>query len=551
MVLFLGLDCSARDNHDFGQIVELAEKQSQALDKLLKKIRSQILPTDAMHDVVTYRISMMENALLDSFDVIRNDYDEKAVNTFINCASSIADSLNQSINKSGLLTIANLEKNFSSNASIASTHWESLERIGKKIHDLERCVDQEPCLFVKCLSCVGDIAHTYYLDEIIKRTLPYAAAFTYLVYVKTEKEINSYNMPWLTNFKTLIGGVKCKSYALRNNPDKEFEENLIEQISVLGPKKLKFGSGIISNATGHLKGLVKIDIKSPLIKFSPMTFLFPFIKRDAEDIACFVKKCVAKKEAGVHCVGECHFSDKKILSYAQRLELIKNLSKNSSLDEAMCDYVAGSTAGVTELEMYKLFNESVVLAQKAQEHFCCDHLEKVINSAVRKISSDQNNMPVEDLCMLAAACSGEVIAQTVIGNNKITWAGIDNNSYKLFIYNERDMQPMQTKEMLLARCKIACAAPLAQELIVNTISFELVQKSKQAAFDYAFMIACDGAPVNSLTKKVKEEKIEAAWEIVNACNEEMKTCLEQHADMLQQLSSEIIRNGFIKQLKSL
>ncbi|MFA6066024.1 MAG: hypothetical protein WC707_02465 [Candidatus Babeliaceae bacterium] len=538
MTVLFAVPCFAVENYEFEDVVELAERQARSIDALLHNVIAKVAVSDVVHDCAKCHLAMMRTVLTDVFENVRDEYDEKSLFYFVNCAYCVVEAVAKSVDGRGTLFVESLENVRIDGTGVMTLPiaYDMLMYINRRVELVNDSVNQQPNMLARYFSDARNVLHDYHVDAVVKRALPYAAAFTYWIYIKTDEDVEKISIPGLKTtakkIRSVIGGVKNKEF-----PKPSDDESAV--IVALGKKKTKFNDGLIATPLKYAEGIVKIDFEDTLFKISPMTLLLPFIKRDVQDIYAYCGKLVAKKDSAMHCSGVCHFPAKK-LSYTQRLSLIQELLKNTKKmhDDVLCDYIAGATSGLTELDIYTLLKDAAQLAQASHEPFSKDHVEKIINRTVRHLSGCKSDISQEDIIFLASACAGELLACEAAGK-KVIWAGIDDTTYKIFTYNEHDEQKVVTRDMLFAQCKIACAASVAQELVIRTYSYDVLQKGKQRAFDIAFAIACNGASVDSLTKKMKEEKMREAWDIVSICSQEIKTFLQKNIEKLQQLSVDI------------
>lgn len=438
---------------------------------------------------------------------------------------------------------------------------------------------------------------TLHLDTIASRSLKYLALVAYWTYCTQTKDIPLALIP----LKSFLGGVVTKKIlvklivdignpnfnveSLKNNlADLEsatkdtLEEGTNKVIKKAAEDTLEGGTNkVIKKAveftyekkselsktapvSGGLGkfGLGKINMESTLFNLAFPALLAPFIYRDMQDLGQWgsqkysaLRAYLLEEQAQVAKSARIESQLEEI-----RLEEQKRLEHLNTVCFELCinpetvnvEYVARVTEGCTASELDALMHDALAQATKNNTMMSADHVEKSIDTLIRKIAQTEIETCEIKRSLLAAQYAGQAVAHvclqpcTTLAKVTIMPVGSDAQAIKdgaLFTYYTDCSEREMFKEEIIKACCIELAAAVGQEIITGSCSCELLKTSKDRAFAHAYQVILEGMSPELMPKNMVQEKLNQAWRLVETCSDTVKTVLSNHADALKAVAHEL------------
>lgn len=253
----------------------------------------------------------------------------------------------------------------------------------------------------------------------------------------------------------------------------------------------------------------------------------------------------------------------------RRTYLVKRLNNLSlNLDVFNIDKLVLETDGCTfedlNVIIKRAFQKSKILGHVLNQ----EYLEEALDTEVRNIIlDDSKTIPENEKTLIAAHQAGHALATSLLKTNRViakvtirpvlskvkeesiwvTYYQDDKTDDitkqktieygKMFTYTPYDTLHLDSRQEKINHCKIELAGHAAEEILFNGCGYSYHAKDKEKALEIAKSIMFEGLRIDIMPKKVQNEMIEKALDLLNTCKKEVTELLEQHKDKLQALTS--------------
>lgn len=397
----------------------------------------------------------------------------------------------------------------------------TLEEKSLRINKLIAQIDYTPIL--SYTKKINNLSRQLYVGTIVKRSWPYLLLFTHYIMVMPAQKIDKDSI-WF-KLKKIIGGVDY------DEPCKKVKEKFTD-------------TGVMSYAKRSLKGIFKFDTEQTLYKISIPTIVAPQIFSDVKELVHFTSEHGPRLVSYVLGLSYTDTYGEKILSAGQRQQVVIQLCKrycipSSTLD---CSTIVESTEGTSADTIKMIFEEAYRNAHNKGHALTPSEIERSIDKHIRKIrfDSEPSRMVRKNR---AAHYAGEVVIYSVLFPeniiDKVTLLSVGMDTIcegKIFARQVIDVLICDNKEEIIKECMLDLAAPIAQEILLGSVSQNLLKEHKQKAFKKAFEIVLEGATPDELPLEIREDKLADAWLLVDECMKKVRYYLQENSEALRALN---------------
>lgn len=253
---------------------------------------------------------------------------------------------------------------------------------------------------------------------------------------------------------------------------------------------------------------------------------------------------------------------------------LKKLSLD--LSQFNIDKIALETEGHSYATLKTLTDNAVLKARVAGQSVTQHHLQSALDEEVRHILPTTKTIPNHEKQIIATHFAGHALALHLLDTDtklaKVTinpvmtsikeeligkqllqgaysskqTADKEQDRYdhgSIFTYHAEDSINIASRDEQLKQCKIALAGVVSEKLMLGSCGYSCHKKDKDEAFAIAMRLACEGIDPNSLPKHIEKQKYNEALALLDQCEKEMMTLLEQHKDTLENIITELQANG--------
>src|SRR5690606_4154089 len=102
-----------------------------------------------------------------------------------------------------------------------------------------------------------------------------------------------------------------------------------------------------------------------------------------------------------------------------------------------------------------------------------------------------------------------------------------------------DTAHMESREQLLNQAKVLLAGNVAETLILGSCSYKFKADERQKALEIIKSIVFGGLKMDELSKKVKNDFLDQAFELLKECEQEVLQLLTDNKELLQAITQEL------------
>lgn len=400
------------------------------------------------------------------------------------------------------------------------------------------------------LGQVGDFFEAVPYATIADRAWPYLLLGVYCIYATAPDKLEKSGFAWLMPIKRLVGGVKGSKpvVSLTLAVDGTGKLPSPEQIKNI-ESSFDFEKKTEIDKSAPLSRLfnffsVKLDPKESLVTIAVMGTVKNRIFEDGRSIFSYCKSFFSKPVMPIKKIaapGTVPLSED-----ARTAECISFCKSLCIEPESMrVSEVVAMTEGCSQADLSAVFARARAKAQDQKVALGYTHLEEAIDTLVRHI--DTSKFP-RDAQRAACARAGEALCIALLRDgtiSKVTIHPVMNNGVVsdggIFI----ESTGLRDRASLSRACMRALAGLAAHDVLGIEPSFELVISAKREAFDAAYLLVCEGASDNQLTKARREAAKNEAWERVEHAYQMVRDLLVQNKEVLEGISDRLMRYGSI------
>ena len=256
-------------------------------------------------------------------------------------------------------------------------------------------------------------------------------------------------------------------------------------------------------------------------------------------------------------------------TFKDRLEfLMRTLTDRINPDLFDLEKLARQTGGCTVEDLRSIINTALFKTRVSAQPLTQKDLENALNSEVRKIVLHQElDLSTEEQRILAIHMAGHAVAHMHLPTKKLlstitikpTTEKMREESVwhryykeqepgqifgKLFTYCPHDTLGTSNTHILLNECKILLAGGLAEEILLGSISSNNKRTCsgtcKPNAFNIAKQILLKGLDEDQLSKRMKEEMLTKAHQLLQEIEKEVTALLEQQKPLLMFIADTLV-----------
>lgn len=273
-------------------------------------------------------------------------------------------------------------------------------------------------------------------------------------------------------------------------------------------------------------------------------------------------------------------------NFKDRKEFFEKKFKKKMVDTCAFDLdeLARQTEACSYATLEAVLNETVREADKQRKLIGQDHVDKALDSVLRKMLFEGYDVSDENKKILAARYGAQAFASLMLKPTKkfvaatilriteeIKEKHVLNQYYNMsndptlitgkgssggiayggiFRCHAKETLGLISHDELRKDCKIALASSVGQEIL--GLEYVNYAQEEMEAFNYAKQIIFKGVNENYFTKKQREDKTEKVWELIEECRQEVRDLLNEHKDNYEKIvellqKREVIRASDIKE----
>lgn len=433
-------------------------------------------------------------------------------------------------------------------AGIASKTQEHLFLLFLTVADhaqqLKDSIENLDYSFMRSLGSTAlDFAHKAKLDLIVERSWYYALLGTYLLWIMPDEQAEK-----LMNVK-VIGKTTDKDG--KEVDDKEYSGFIANLRNFIGAaigkvdlkkKKLEMRKeGPVAEVLSWTNGLVDIEKSGTIFgTISVINICAPRIKRDVEEVYAWLKNELAKPAVEeVKC--PCHT---KILSYQERAQMVASWVRGFGLELTAQEQqiIVASTAHATQSSLQEIFDKSIALAHKQGVALTLQHVETIIDSLHRRITTSAYAGIERNAYAYCVACS-VVVMHELLPTYKIAKATLCNRG-AIYHYDSL-VAPYSYAEFYKAACCAELANIKSAELVRYNPSYDQVTGAKTRAFEHALKLALGGRNTDYVSPEVRYQYYDATWNFVEQMVEETEAIIMRNIEKVHALAQALVNRDTI------
>ena len=434
------------------------------------------------------------------------------------------------------------------------------------------------------LKTTVETAQAWHIDTIAKRSLPYVGLGVWWIHITKIDDIKKYNNSFLTWLKeNVIGGTEKKipafSYSTsalpeadsdgripKNKLDIWAEMNANAAHALRERKDIKLTTDIATDRSSLFGKVLDVagnilesDLKSNLFKIGIPVLVFPYIKKDAEDLYKIATTKTAEiyhwlvDEPATVAQPELTNLKGKPLSEKDRRAFIKTALRNCCYPVSFPELVelTNSTYGCSEKQLASIFADALSYAEEQNRALTSDDIQKAIDKHVYHIDINAKIGASHEVRMHLVELAGTALVYellqpcyqlTRITLLPLTQANTESKYFApqgFFIQKNQLTQVVNEFEEMKKLCIIATAGAAAQQFIFGSASIATLEEAQQRAFNIARTLILRGVKEETLPRTIVEEQLQQAWVLVQEQAQQALELIMKNQDALNEIIEQL------------